>query len=401
MQAKRAIYLDVNAGAHVHPHVVDALTHLLQDDGTLGSNPSSIHAHGRKAKKYLTEARDRVALSLGTSPDDLIFTSSGTEANQLAIRSVFERAAGAHWITTPVEHECNLKMQDWVRENGGSVSLLPVDSSGAPVVSELKSLVCPETALVTAIWVNNETGVITDVEALAGECQSLGIPLHVDGSQAWGKLPVNLRDLGVTYAAFAAHKIGALSGTGVLYARPGASIAAQMKGKQERGRRGGTENILGITAAGVAASKIDLAAWKDIAEMRDRLEALISEKIPGTLVNGGGESARVASTLSLCFEGVEKDGMVAALDLEGFSVSSGSACASGVVEPSHVLLALGREPGLAAAGLRVSIPPATAWEDLRGFAESLVRVVERFRKTSSATHVSQVSSHARPTVNVR
>jgi len=153
----------------------------------------------------------------------------------------------------------------------------------------------------------------------------------------------------------------------------------QMRGKQERGRRGGTENVLGIVAAGVAASKIDISSWDEVAVMRDRLQELIRSRIGGTLVNGEG-APRVAGTLSLCFENVEKQGIVDAMDLEGFSVSSGSACASGVVEPSHVLLALGRKPGLAGAAMRISIPPGANSEDLERFAEALERIVNRFRQ---------------------
>lgn len=382
-----------------------ALEHLIQEEGVLGSNPSSVHAHGRLAKKYLTEARERVATSLGTSPDDLIFTSCGTEANQLVIRSVLEPRLTSgkkpHWITTPVEHECNLKMQEWVRERGGSVSVLPVDSSGAPIISEFAQLVRPETALVSVIWVNNETGVITDVETLARECQARGIPLHVDGAQAWGKIPVRLKELGVTYAAFAAHKIGALSGTGVLYLKPGAELAPLIQGKQERSRRGGTENLIGIVAAGAAAHALqDAAYWEAMApggsveRYRDRLQAVVTAHILSAVVNGG-QARRVPNTLSLCFEGVEKDGMVAALDLEGFSVSSGSACSSGVVEPSHVLLALGRSRGLASAGVRISISRETSWEDLERFVPALERVVTRFRKSSPQISTQTESARVR------
>jgi cysteine desulfurase len=405
VQPRPAIYLDANAGALVHPQVSAAVRELFQDQEAFSFNPSSIHAHGRKARRYLNEARDRVALSLGVSSDDLIFTSSGTEANQLAIRSVFDasfrdadlnqkvRPTFWHWISTPVEHECNLQMQDWLRERGGTVSFLPVDSNGAPIVSKLRELIRPETALVSAIWVNNETGVITDVEALSRECQTHGIPLHLDAAQAWGKLPIDLKQLNVTYAAVAAHKIGALAGTGALYVKPRATFTSQMKGKQERARRGGTENLLGIVAAGVAASQIDLNQWKEIEILRNRLQNKIESQIQGTLINGGG-APRIANTLSMCFEGIEKEGLVTALDLEGFSVSSGSACSSGVVEPSHVLLALGRSPGLSSAGLRVSISSGTTWAQLEEFAGVLEKVVARIRQSSTSIGNHRVTSAA-------
>jgi len=234
---KLAIYLDANAGARVHPRVSEALRELLQDPESLGSNPSSIHSHGRKARARLVEAKDRIALSLGASAEDLVFTSSGTEANQTAIRSAFESSDESHprphWITTPVEHDCNRQMQGWVRERGGEISFLEVDEAGAPVVSSLAKLVRPETALVSCIWVGNETGVISDIASLSRECQRLAIPLHVDAAQAWGKLPIRLEELGATYAGFSAHKIGGLAGTGVLYLKRGARLCPLIRGRQE------------------------------------------------------------------------------------------------------------------------------------------------------------------------
>jgi cysteine desulfurase len=397
-----AIYLDANAGVLVHPRVGEALRAILQDE-IFGANPSSVHVHGRKAKHLVLEARDRVARSLGalTNPDSLVFTSSGTEANQLVIRSVFEpileaqinAKTRAHWITTPVEHDCNLQMIDWLKDRGGEVSLLPVDANGTPDVSKLSSLLRPETALVSAIWVSNETGVISPAVELARECLKASVPLHLDGAQAWGKIPVNLDELakqGLTYAAFAPHKIGGLAGTGVLWSKKGARIISQIRGQQQANRRGGTENLLGIYAAGVAALQTDASEQNELTLIRDRLQKQIQSRIEGTLVNGGG-APRIAGTLNLCFEGIERDGLVQALDLEGFSVSSGSACSSGVTEPSHVLQALGRSEGLARAGLRISIPSGTDWESLESFVTTLEVIVHRMRKSSHAKTLSAVN----------
>jgi cysteine desulfurase len=399
---KDAIYLDANAGVLVHPKVGEALRAILQDD-IFGANPSSVHVHGRKAKHLVLEARDRVARSLGalSTPDSLVFTSSGTEANQLVVRSVFEpileSQQRAHWITTPVEHDCNLQMVDWLTERGVEVSFLPVDSDGTPQVSALPSLLRADTALVSVIWVGNETGVVSPIEEFAQACSKASIPLHVDGAQAWGKLPVELDRLskfGLTYAAFAPHKIGALSGTGVLWTKKGARLISQIRGQQQSNRRGGTENLLGIYAAGVAASQIDAAQLSreqaELAELRDRLQTQIQSRIPGTLVNGE-TGTRVGGTLSLCFEGIERDGLVQALDLEGYSVSSGSACSSGSTEPSHVLRAIGRSDGLASAGLRISIPSGTNWENLEGFVETLKSAVQRIRGHREVSAGSQNS----------
>jgi cysteine desulfurase len=371
---KDATYLDVNAGALVHPKVAQGLLSLLQDN-LLGSNPSSIHALGRRSHRLIVEAKKKVALSLGAAETSLTFTSSGTEANQLAIRSILESQIRlkmkAHWITTPVEHDCNLSMIEWFKGLGGEVSFLPVDAQGSPIVSELRSILKPETALVSVIWVNNETGVVTDVEALSAVCKQAGVPLHLDGAQAWGKITVDLNRLseqGVTYACFASHKIGAPSGTGVLWKKKEAPLA----------RRGGTENVLGVVATGIAASLIDLSTQKEIAERRDRLQRLIVSNIPQVVVNGA-LAPRVAGTLNLCFDGVSRDGFVAALDLEGYAVSSGSACASGIERTSHVLLALGRTPEQAQAAIRISFGSEISWQALEGFAAALEKVVNRVR----------------------
>ena len=384
---KAAAYLDANAGAPLHPRVVEALYSLVKESGSLVPNPSSIHSHGRKSKKTLNESRDLIARSIGArDAEQIIFTSSGTEANQLAIASVLDtklaKGLRPHWITTPVEHDCVLQQVNHYRARGVEVSFLPVDSNGAPLVNAISDLWREETALVSSVWVNNETGVVTDVQELARRVKAHGGVLHLDGAQAWGKQMIQLSDLPAQYVAFAAHKIGALAGTGVLYVGPGMSVTAQQKGKQEKGRRAGTENVLGIAAAGVAASELDPQAYDaHLRPLRDRLQSWIEERIPHTIVNGSG-APRVANTLNLSFEGVEGDGLVMALDLEGYSVSSGSACSSGVLEPSHVLLAMGRSKLQAMAAVRVSLPVNANWDELEGFAVALEKSVSRMRAVS-------------------
>jgi cysteine desulfurase len=363
---------------------VEALHALVNEGASLVPNPSSIHSHGRRSKKILNQSRDLISASIG-APDSeqLIFTSSGTEASQLAITSVLdkklEEGKSVHWITTPVEHSCVLEMVKHYRLRGVEISFLPLDSNGAPQVSAIADLWQPNTALVSAVWVNNETGVITDVKRLAHEVRLRGGILHLDGAQAWGKQEVKVAELGVHYVGFAAHKIGALAGTGVLYVGPGMSIRPQQKGKQEKGRRAGTENVLGILAAGVAARELDPHAYEaKLRPLRDQLQSWILARIPGTIVNGQGAN-RVANTLNLSFEGVEGDGLVMALDLEGYSVSSGSACSSGVMEPSHVLLAMGRTKLQAMAAIRVSLTVTSSWDELEGFALALEKIVTRMR----------------------
>ncbi len=330
-------------------------------------------------------ARESIAASLGskTDPEQFILTSSGSEANQLAVRSIIldqlKKGRKAHWITTPVEHDSNLKLIEWVSAQGGMVSLLPVDSDGRPQSQALEAMLRPETALVSVVWVNNETGVISDLAPISALLRDRGIRLHVDAAQAWGKLPLDAETLGADLIALSGHKIGGLAGTGALWVGRGVPIEASIPGKQEKGRRGGTENLLGAISMGAAAAAIDpLAYAQELAPLRERLESLIVSRIDGTRVNGWG-APRVANTTNLSFDGVEGESLVMALDLAGFSVSSGSACSSGVLEPSHVLLAMGRSKAQAMAAVRVSLSRGESWENLEGFVMALEKIVNRVR----------------------
>ena len=388
MPARPAIYLDSNAAAPLSPEVSEALLPLLSGFGI--PNPSSIRSHGRLSKRLIAEAREKIASSISTDPEQLIFTSSGTEANQLAIRGCLEPALSRegggrpHWITTPVEHDSVLQMVEWFRGRGGEVSFLPVDADGRAQVSAMSGLWREETKLVSAVWVNNETGVINPVAELASEVRARGGTFHLDAAQAWGKIPFDVESLGAHLVTVSAHKIGGLAGVGLLWVARGTQVQAVVKGKQEKGRRGGTENVLGIVAAGAAAAAIQPQAWSSkTAPLRDRLQATLCARIPGTQVNGGG-APRVAGTLNLSFDGIEGDGLVMALDLAGYSVSSGSACSSGFLEPSHVLMALGRSKAQAMAAIRVSLSGEMEWPTLEGFVASLEAAVARIRKAPEA-----------------
>jgi len=343
---------------------------------------------GRRSRAWITEARDAIASSIGSQDSSpILFVSSGTEANQAAIRDALEgplaRGERAAWVLSAVEHESVRTMAHWARERGASVRVLPVDSEGRPEVAALGALIDGDTRLVSVIWVNNETGVITDVDGIARIVRERGVPLHLDGAQAWGKLPIGvsrLRGMGVRYLALSGHKIGALPGTGVLWSATGIQEPL-LRGKQEGGARGGTENLLGIRSLGIAAAA--LADKGDggagLAAARDRLERTILERIPGALVNGSG-AARVGNTLSVSIPGMAGSALVTALDLEGFCVSTGSACSSGVAEPSHVILAMGRAREEAAGTLRISLGAEADPAVLDRFAEALERVVARKAK---------------------
>ncbi len=383
-QAKPATYLDSNASYPLCPSVLLGLRGFLRSE-VIG-NPSSIHWHGRSSKRLVTEAKEKIALTLGQNIDleQIVFTSSGTEANQMAIRSILEplflEGQKPHWILTPVEHDSVMQMEKWCTDRSGKVSFLPVDSSGVPAIEALEKLVTPETALISLLWVNNETGVITPLEKLIEFAKKKNIKTHIDAVQAWGKIPIDLNKLGADYVSFSAHKIGGLAGTGFLWIKRGARVEPFLLGKQEKSRRGGTENLLGILAAGLAATEIDLNKVKSqVFPLRDFLENEIKRRISGITINGEG-AERVSQTLNISFDGLEGDSLLMALDLEHFSLSAGSACSSGALEPSHVLLALGRTKKQALASLRISLYPGVVQKDLENFLNTLENTVFRLRK---------------------
>jgi cysteine desulfurase len=385
MPARPAIYLDSNAGAPLSPRVKDALLPFLELSSAHThahpTNPSSIHQHGRSAREVLSRAREQVAKSLKAEADQIVFTSSGSEANQAAIRAVLEPLLIAgkkpHWITSPVEHDCVLQMTSWLRDRGGTISTLSLDQNGAIDVSSFAKLVRPETALVSALWVNNETGVISDIESLAREAAQSSIPLHVDAAQAWGKIPVALSKsdaVGMAdFVCFSGHKIGALAGTGVLWQKSPGSLRGPILGKQEKSRRGGTENLIGAVSLGVAAEGIDPQAWDDhVRPLRDRMEGEILRRLPGTRIHGV-SGDRVANTSNILLDSEKRD-WITALDLQGYSVSVGSACSSGLPEPSHVLQAMGLTAAQALASIRVSLSPELTWSEIEGFVHTLERI---------------------------
>lgn len=396
MLLRAGIYLDSNAGAPLRPRVQEALLAFFRESHHTHPfpNPSSLHSYGRHAKKLLAQARLQIAQSLGSSidPADLIFTSSGTESNQLAIRSVLEhrllQGEKPHWITSSVEHDSVLQCVEWLKAHGGSVSFLPVDSHGIYDFSAISSLWRKETALVSLLWVNNETGVINPIQTAAHRVKSQGGIFHVDATQAWGKLPVDLNSLGADWVSFAGHKIGAPAGIGVLWKKENSrnnSFVPLLMGKQEKSRRGGTENLLGAILLGIAASDLNPLEWTHrVAPLRDRLQDAIFEKIPDVTIHGQ-LAPRVANTLCLSFGAgesrkVQNDTLVAALDLAGFAVSQGSACSSGVAHASPVLLAMGVSESDARSAIRISLVDEVPWSQLERFVDELGRIVNLQRK---------------------
>ncbi len=378
----RRIYLDHNATTPPAPEVVDAMTRALRDDF---GNASSIHAFGQRAKAAVDEARSEVARLIGAEPGDLVFTAGGTESDNLALRGVIGAAVGARrrLVTTGIEHEAVVNTAAALARGGCPVTTLPVGSSGVVDPAALADRLADDAALVSVMLANNETGVVQPVAELARIAHTRGAAFHTDAVQAAGKMPVDVAALGVDLLSLAAHKFGGPKGAGALWMRRGTTLAGVITGgRQERNRRAGTENVPAIVGFGVAAglARRRLAAdAAKVAALRDRLEAGILASVPRTVVNGAGV-ARVPNTTNIAFEGVEAESLLIGLDLEGIAVSTGSACSSGTLEPSHVLRAMGLPHGRVQSSIRFSLGPTTTDEEIGAVLEVVPRVVERLRK---------------------
>lgn len=383
------IYLDYNATAPPAQAVIAAVERSLREDA---GNASSVHAFGQRAKAALDRARGDVASLVGAEPGEIVFTSGGTEANNLALRGAFdagEPLGRRRIVTSGIEHEAVLSTARALAGRGADLVVVPARSTGIVDPQEVASAVTPETAIVSIMLANNEIGTVQPVAEVAAAVREAGALLHTDAVQAAGKVPVAVRDLGVDLLSIAAHKIGGPQGVGALWVRRGVRLAAQTTGgRQERNRRAGTENVAGIVGFGVAAQLAlrGLADAARIAALRDRLESGILTAVPGTTVNGN-VAARVPNTTNISFEGVEAESLLIALDLEGVAVSTGSACSSGTLEPSHVLRAMGLPHARARNSLRFSLGPATTAEEIEyvtGVIPGLVTKLRRLGRTAAA-----------------
>ena len=337
------IYLDHNATTPVAPAVADAV-----DQATRGcfGNASSLHHFGQAAKAVIDEARSAVADLIGARPTDVIFTGGGTEADNLAIRGAAEAAWSAgrrHLIASAIEHEAVLKTLEALEARGWTTTRLPVGEAGVVAPADLEAALTPETALVSVMHANNEIGTLQPVAALAERAHARGALFHTDAVQTAGKTPIDAAALGVDLLSISAHKFNGPKGAGALWVRRGVRLAAPLTGgRQERNRRPGTENVPAIAGLGRAARlAADRLAERGarLAALRDRLEQGVLARIPGAAVNGSGP--RVPNTTNISFDGVEAEALLIALDLDGIAVSTGSACSSGTLEPSHVLRAMG------------------------------------------------------------
>ena len=380
-----AIYLDHNATTPIDPAVADAMDGALREDF---GNASSVHGWGQRAKARLDGARAAVAALVGGDPTEIIFTGSGTEADVLAVRGAAEalEASGRrHLVISTIEHEAVLQTARALARRGWDVSWLGVDRSGVIAPDALAALVTDRTALVSVMLANNEVGTIQPIAALAAIAHARGALFHTDAVQAAGKLPLDVAALGVDLLAISGHKFSGPKGTGALWVRRGTRLIAQMTGgRQERNRRAGTENVPALVGLGVAAARARtrLAEIDRVATLRDTLERALLAAVPGTHVNGRADT-RVANTCNIGFEGIEAESLVIAFDLEGIAVSTGSACSSGTLEPSHVLKAMGLDPHDTQNAIRFSLGFSTTAEDVARVVALTPGLVERLRAVTA------------------
>ena len=382
----RRYYFDHNATTPIDPQVLDAMMPALRE---VSGNASSIHSFGQDARLLVESARLQVANFLRCEPKEVVFTSGGTESDNLAILGAVRAAAGdrKHVVATSIEHPAVLQTCRQLEREGVSVDYVPVGPSGIVDLADLRAALRPETVLVSVMHANNELGTIQPVAEIAAAAHAVGALFHADAVQSAGKLPLDVNTLGVDLLTNSGHKIYAPKGIGALYVRKGVEIESiQYGGRHERARRPGTENVPGIVGLGAAC---ELAARRLAAEsgrqaaLRDRLEREILSQIPNTWVNAAG-SPRTPNTTNIGFAGIEGEPLLISLDLKGFAVSSGAACSSGAVEPSHVLLAIGLSREQARSCLRLSIGSGTAAADIDSFLAVLPAVVQRLRALAPA-----------------
>ena len=379
------IYLDHNATTPPSAAVVDRMAAVLKEEF---GNPSSVHHFGQRAKAALDEARTHVATLLGADPSEIVFTGSGTEGDNIAIRGVaeaLETTGRRHIIASSIEHEAVLNTVKALARRGWRTTLLPVDASGIVSPEELGKALADDTALVSIMHANNEIGTIQPIAELARVARERRAVFHTDAVQTAGKIPIDVKALGIDLLTISAHKFYGPKGVGAMWVRRGVRLQSALTGgKQERGRRSGTENVAGIVGMGVAArealSKMP-GEQARLAALRDKLESQILSRVPGTARNGSPEP-RVANTTNISFDRIEAESLLIALDLEGVAVSTGSACSSGTLEPSHVLKAMGLPAHRTQNSIRFSLGAVNTDEDIERVVAALPGIVEKLRNLS-------------------
>jgi cysteine desulfurase len=377
----RRIYLDNNATTPVLPEVFEAMRPYFTEHF---GNASSIHHHGQETRAAVENARETVAELLGCSASEIVFTSGGTEGDNLAISGLV--APGGHVITSSIEHHAALHACKHLEEAGCEVTVLPVDGRSLVDPEDVKRALRPNTKLISIMMANNETGVLQPVEEIGKIAAEAGVLFHTDAVQAAGKVPIDVQRIGCHALTISGHKIHAPQGTGALFVKKGTQLRPMFHGgRHERSRRAGTENVPGIVglgkAAQIASNAFARGDEKKMAAMRDRLQQGILAQVDEASVNGDC-AARVPNTANIRFEHIEGEALVIALDLKGLAVSTGAACSSGAIEPSHVLVAMGLRPDQARASIRFSLGKQTIEEDIDVALSLVPETVARLREIS-------------------
>ena len=379
----KVVYVDNNATTQVAPEVLEEMLPYFHD---LYGNPSSMHSFGGQVGAKLKEARQKMASLIGATPDEILVTSCGSESDNTAIRATLESYPDKkHIITTRVEHPAILNLCEYLAENGYRITFLPVDRQGRLNPEDLYNSLSDNTAIVSIMWANNETGVIFPIEEMARVVRERGVVFHTDAVQAVGKIPINVQQVPVDMLSLSGHKLHGPKGIGALYIRKGTKFSPFLiGGHQERGRRGGTENVASIIGLGKAC---ELAA-KHIGEenervkhLRDKLENEILKRVPNAMVNGDRER-RLPNTTNISFEYVEGEAILLMMNELGICASSGSACTSGSLEPSHVLRAMGVPFTAAHGSIRFSLSIYNTEEEIDFIVEQLPPIIERLRELS-------------------
>ena len=377
---RKPVYFDNNATTRPAPEVVESMLPFLNESW---GNPSSAYSFGRELGNHLDAARARIAALLQADPREILFTSCGTESINTALHSALALQPGKRrLITTSVEHSATLKFCQFLRKEGCEVTCLPVDPEGKLDLRRLEQGIRPDTAIVSIMWANNETGLLFPVEEIAALCRARRVLFHVDAVQTPGKIPLDAGKLGADFLSLSAHKLHGPKGIGLLYIKRHTRFQPYLLGGgQERGRRGGTENVPGIVGVGRAA-ELASARLRDentrVRMLRDRLETGLLEQIHGSRRNGPAEP-RLPNTSNIAFDGVEAEGILMLLDQAGICASSGSACATGSLDPSHVLTAMGCDAARARASVRLSLGVDNTIEEVDYALEQFPSIIARLR----------------------
>ncbi len=380
--SSKVYYFDNNATTRVAPEVVDAMIPFLRE---YWGNPSSAYTFGAQVHKHVELAREKVAALVNCNPKEVVFTSCGTESNNSAIHSALATTGKRHVVTTAVEHSANINFGEYLQKRGFEVTFLPVESDGSLDLHRLEQSIRPDTAIVSVMYANNETGVIFPIEEVAAICRSRGVLCHTDAVQVPGKLKIDVKQLGVDFLSLSAHKLHAPKGIGMLYLKRRTKYQPYViGGHQEHRRRGGTENVANIVAFGRAA-ELALATLEEentrVRALRDRLENHILRQIPNTIRNGAKEP-RLPNTANVAFDFIEAEAILMLLDQVGICASSGSACTTGSLDPSHVLSAMGVSPMRARGSVRFSLGIYNTDEEVDYLLKHLSPIVQKLRDIS-------------------